>query len=92
VILNLNHYIRVTLTDYGRAIAIKAGAQKSELAGEWQLWSFMATFGSHLEIGFHNQVIVNNRIEYIGDPWMDRVNAQLDRHKLIDEHGEGRAG
>lgn len=54
---NINHYVRVKLTDYGKEILKKNDLEflhKPDEDGfsKWQLWVLMETFGKYTHLGY----------------------------------------
>lgn len=71
---NVNHYVRVRLTDAGRVQARACGeGDKPEIDGwsEWQMHTLMLVFGPHMSMG--RTLMFETEIELIGDPWPRRV-------------------
>jgi len=79
---NINDKVKFKLTDYGkrfleghlanerRQYGIDAReCYKPDCCGyiKMQMWEFMNLFGSTFEMGFRNQVIVNNELIFCGE-------------------------
>jgi hypothetical protein len=62
---NINHHVRVRLTDRGRSHLARIGREAKE---EWQLWDLMHTFGPVLSNGM--PIPFETEIELLGDPWL----------------------
>lgn len=53
---NINHYVRVKLTDHGRGLLAQMQyappfTEDADGWSEWQLWELMRTFGPHVYMG-----------------------------------------
>ena len=94
ITLNLNHKVKVFLTEIGQStflkhpIANRFSCYNASGVLELTLWELMSIFGPKMKMGFESE-FTNNEIHYLGDIWQDNYKAAVAKAEKLEFERSG---